>query len=117
MQSSPEYSEIRETFKRVKRLKSGDVDTKTPVSFNLSKKLNDNRRRNIHDYEEHIKNLASLQRRMGSIGSVNELTVFIISFFCSLTTGRKIRLTQYRTRACFLGRLGNLMGQPRLAPL
>jgi hypothetical protein len=24
-------------------------------------------------------------------------------------------LTQYRTRACFLGRPGNLMGQPRLA--
>lgn len=71
LQSSPEYSEVREAFKRVNQLKSGLVDNKKPKTYNLSKKLNDNRRRNMHDYEEHIKNLASLQRRLTSLGSVS----------------------------------------------
>ncbi len=57
---SPEYSEIRETFRRVNQIKRGAVDNQKPKTYNLSKKLNDNRRRNMHDFEEHIKNLASL---------------------------------------------------------
>jgi hypothetical protein len=44
--TSPEYSEIRETFKRVSQLKNGNVDNKKPVSYHMSKKLTENRRRN-----------------------------------------------------------------------
>ena len=51
---------MREAFKRVNQLKSGLVDNKKPKTYKLSKKLNENRRRNMHDFEEHIKNLASL---------------------------------------------------------
>lgn len=58
--TSSEYSEVRETFRRVQNLKKGGVDSKKPKSFHLSKKINENRRRNMFHFEEHIKNLASL---------------------------------------------------------
>jgi hypothetical protein len=70
---------VREAFKRVNQLKSGLVDNKKPKTYKLSKKLNENRRRNIHDFEEHIKNLASLQRRLTSLGSVIYSGLFYIS--------------------------------------
>ena len=67
---SPEYAEIRETYRRVHSVKKGGIDAKKPKCFHLSKKLTENRRRNMFHFEEHIKNLASLQRRLNSIGSV-----------------------------------------------
>jgi len=70
--NSPEYSEVREAFRRVNSLQKGSIDSKKPKTFHLSKKLNQNRRRNMHHFEEHIKNLASLQRRISSIGSIND---------------------------------------------
>lgn len=70
--SSGVYSEVRETFRRVQSLKKGAVDSKQPKSFHMSKKINENRRRNMFNFEEHIKNLASLQRRINSIGSIQD---------------------------------------------
>ena len=69
-QTAPEYAEIRETFKRLQNLKKGGVDHHKPKCFHLSNNLSKNRRRNMHDFEEHIKNLASLQRRIDAIGGV-----------------------------------------------
>jgi hypothetical protein len=90
----------------VKHLKNGDVDNKKPKSYNLSKKLNENRRRNMHDFEEHIKNLASLQRRINSIGTVR---ISPISYFYRYMTGRRTHLIQYLIPAYSLGRLVSLM--------
>ena len=56
------YSEVREAFKRVSNVKKGYVDHKAPNTLHLAKKLNQNRRRNKFHFEEHIKNLASLQQ-------------------------------------------------------
>ena len=44
--SSPEYSEIRETYRRIKSIKTAAIDNKKPSTYKLSKKINDNRRRN-----------------------------------------------------------------------
>jgi hypothetical protein len=71
---SPKYSEVRETFRRVKQIKQGDIDNSRPKTFQLAKKINENKRRNQHEFEEHIKNLAALQRRISSIGSVSFVT-------------------------------------------
>lgn len=57
---SPEYAEIRETFKRVRNVKRGGVDANAPKSLHLGEKINQNRRRYMFHFEEHIKNLASL---------------------------------------------------------
>ena len=76
---SPQYSEVREAFRRVKSVKQAEIDNRKPDTFKLSKKLRENRRRNQHEYEEHIKNLASLQRRISSIGSVRLNTCLIVS--------------------------------------
>ena len=68
---SPEFREVRETFRRASTCKGG-VDHRKPKSFHMSKKINENRRRNMFHFEEHIKNLASLQKRINSIGSVQD---------------------------------------------
>ena len=100
IRQSPEYSEVREAFKRVKQLKSGLVDNKKPNTYKLSKKLNENRRRNMHDFEEHIKNLASLQRRLTSLGSVSYLVYFTIY---RPKTGKRTPGTRLLTPAYSLG--------------
>jgi hypothetical protein len=100
IRQSPEYSEVREAFKRVKQLKSGLVDNKKPNTYKLSKKLNENRRRNMHDFEEHIKNLASLQRRLTSLGSVSYSVYFT---FNRPKTGKRIPGTRLLTPAYSLG--------------
>ena len=70
---SPEFEEQRYIFKRIKALKSGDIDTKEPETYHLSRKLTENRRASQFSNEEHIKNLASLHRRIQSIGSVSNI--------------------------------------------
>ena len=60
LQSSPEFSEVREAMRRVRNVTKGDTDHAKPNTYNLSKKLTQNRRRNMFHFEEHIKNLASL---------------------------------------------------------
>ena len=70
------FSEVREVFRRIKDVKNGSkydqgsaVDNKRPVSFKLSKKLTENRRQNQYEVTEHVKNLASLQRRLSSMNN------------------------------------------------
>ena len=106
IQQSPEYSEVREAFKRVKQLKSGLVDNKNPKTLKLSKKLNENRRRNMHDFEEHIKNLASLQRRLTSLGSVS---FWVYLTFQRHKIGKRTPGTRLLTPAYSLGERTSLM--------
>ena len=68
---SPEYSEMREAYRRVNGLKVAAVDNQSPKTFKMGKLITENRRNNSYALEEHIKNLASLQRRICDIGSVN----------------------------------------------
>ena len=109
IRQSPEYSEVREAFKRVKQLKSGLVDNKKPNTYKLSKKLNENRRRNMHDFEEHIKNLASLQRRLTSLGSVSNMVYFT---FHRLKTGKRTPGIRSLTPAYSLEELTSSMKTP-----
>lgn len=70
LKKDPDYAETRYAFKKIHSLKTGDIDTKPPRTFHLSSKLTENRRPSQFTSEEHIKNLASLHRRIKSIGSV-----------------------------------------------
>lgn len=65
---SPEFSEVRETFRRVYHAKGG-TDNKKPKTMKYRDSFLKYRKKNNHDLEEHYKNLSSLQRRLGHIGS------------------------------------------------
>ena len=68
------FSEQRETFKRVANIKSGGTDSSKPKTFAKSKALQRNRafNQNNHAQEEHLRNLAALQKRMNAVGSKQE---------------------------------------------
>ena len=74
-----EFSEVREAFRRVRGVSSGyeyrhegiSVDNLKPVTFKLSKKLTENRHPNQFALNEHVKNLASLQRRLSTVNNIN----------------------------------------------
>ena len=70
------FQEVKETFRRIRDVKTGltyelgqKVNNRKPETFSLSKKLNDNRRNNQFAVTEHVKNLASLQRRLSSLNN------------------------------------------------
>ena len=72
------FVEVREAFRKVQEIVSGrsyqhqgnSVDNKQPSSFKLAKKINANRRPNQYAITEHVKNLASLSRRLNSINNL-----------------------------------------------
>jgi hypothetical protein len=66
---SPEYTEVRETFRRAHIAKSG-TDSRKPKTMKYLDSFLKNKKRNTYELEEHYKNLTSLQRRLGHIGSV-----------------------------------------------
>ena len=66
---SPEFSEIRETFRRVHFVKGG-TDTNKPKTMKFRETFLKYKKKNNHDLEEHYKNLSSLQKRLGHLGSV-----------------------------------------------
>ena len=59
----------------------------------------------MHDFEEHIKNLASLQRRLTSLGCV---IIFFLSHF-RLKIGKRIPSTRLLILVSFLGGSMSLM--------
>eukprot|EP00357_Protocruzia_adherens_P030023 CAMPEP_0114992962 /NCGR_PEP_ID=MMETSP0216-20121206/12250_1 /TAXON_ID=223996 /ORGANISM="Protocruzia adherens, Strain Boccale" /LENGTH=151 /DNA_ID=CAMNT_0002356521 /DNA_START=29 /DNA_END=481 /DNA_ORIENTATION=+ len=64
-----DYGEVREAFRRVSVVKKG-LDNGKPKTFKMSKKLSQNRNRKPNfEQTEHMNNLASLQRRLGNLGS------------------------------------------------
>lgn len=73
-----QFSEIRETFRRVKEIQQGktylhvgsSVNNARPTSFKMAKKLAENRRPNQFAVTEHVKNLASLSRRLNSMNDL-----------------------------------------------
>ena len=72
------FTEVREMHKRIRDIQSGRtyeqgscfVNNKRPSSFKLSKKLNENRHPNQFLITEHVKNLASLSRRLSSVNNL-----------------------------------------------
>jgi hypothetical protein len=71
--NSPEFAEVRETFRRVYQVK-GDTDTKKPKTMKYRDSFLKYKKKNTYELDEHYKNLTSLQRRLGSIGSVSEFS-------------------------------------------
>jgi hypothetical protein len=68
---SHKFSEQRETFKRVANIKAGGVDHSEPTTFKLKAKLSENKKSkaSLFQHGEHLKNLASLHRRMNYVGT------------------------------------------------
>ena len=65
------FIEVREAFRRVKEIKQGvsytkgsSVNNTKPVSFSMTKKLTETKNNNHYAINEHIKNLAALQRHL-----------------------------------------------------
>jgi hypothetical protein len=71
--SSPVFAEQRETFKRIANVKTGYTDHGAPKSFTRAQKMSQNKRQKMftssYHQMEHMKNLASLNRRMNEVGS------------------------------------------------
>ena len=68
------FAEQRETFKRIANVKQGATDHKPPTTFKMAKKLQVNKQAKANNYqhETHLKNLASLQRRIQHVGSKHD---------------------------------------------
>ena len=70
---------MRETKRRIKDIQAGRtyehygsaVNNKKPETFALSKKLAEHRRPNQYVITEHVKNLASLQRRLQNLNDIS----------------------------------------------
>ena len=79
LQQQESFCEVREAFRRIRNIKMGrtylhegnSVNNRRPESFNLIKKLGDNRRPNTHVVSEHVRNLASLSRRLNSLNNLH----------------------------------------------
>ena len=79
MHQKEEFAEVKEAMRRVRDIKTGRnyhhagscVDRRKPETFALSKKLLENKRSNHFALNEHVSNLASLQRRLSSMGNVS----------------------------------------------
>jgi len=69
---NPNFGEVREAFKRVAGMKKGVTNSSKPKTYELGRKLSLNKKRNNFHMDEHLKNLASLQKRIGDLGSANE---------------------------------------------
>lgn len=48
------------------------VDNSKPKTYNLRKKLSQNKHPNDHELVEHLLNIASMQRRMANLGDLRE---------------------------------------------
>ena len=68
--NDPEFSEVRETFRRAYHAKSG-TDTKKPKTMKFLDTFLKNKKKYDYELDQHYRNLSSLQKRLGSIGSVN----------------------------------------------
>ena len=68
--NSPEFAEIRETYRRVYHAR-GTVDNNQPKTMKFLDTFLRHKKKNIYELEEHYKNLSSLQKRLGWIGSVS----------------------------------------------
>jgi len=55
-------------------LKNGDTDSSRPKTYGLIKRLTVNKKSKANHYEhnEHLKNLASLQKRLNNVGSKDD---------------------------------------------
>lgn len=74
LQQQDDFVEVRETFKRIRQVQAGtgkesSLNNKTPETFALVKKIAENRRPDQFAVTEHVKNLASLQRRIEGINN------------------------------------------------
>ena len=70
----PDFAEVRETFRRAFYAKSG-TDNKKPKTMKYRETFLKHKKKNLHELDEHYKNLTSLQRRLGSIGSVSSYPI------------------------------------------
>ena len=68
---SPNYAMVRATYQTIANMRGGHTDHKRPETYQLIKKLSKNKKPNKFHQTEHMKNLASLQRRISDIGNVN----------------------------------------------
>lgn len=75
---SPEFSEVRETFRRAYHAKSG-TDNRKPKTMKYLNTFLKNKKKNTYELDQHYKNLTSLQRRLADIGSVSLINKFVYS--------------------------------------
>ncbi len=64
---SPEFAQVRATYRTIAGLKKGSIDSTAPKTFALIRVLSANKKENNYRVVEHMRNLDSLQRRMGRI--------------------------------------------------
>ena len=64
---SPEFAQVRATYRTIASLHKGSIDSTAPKTFALIKALSINKKENRHHIVEHIKNIDSLQRRLNRI--------------------------------------------------
>lgn len=72
---NPEFNEVKYLKQKINDMRSTSqsvvIDNAKPRTFNLSKKLTENKQRNEHEIVEHLLNIASMQRRMANQGDVS----------------------------------------------
>ena len=66
LHKKPEIENVKELRRRLLDVRNREslFEESQPKTFKMSKQLTENRRRNEHELQEHIMNLAALQRRI-----------------------------------------------------
>jgi len=67
---SPEFANVRATYRAISTIRRGNVDSNVPRSYNLIKKLSVNRKTKKKDFDgvvDHLQNIQNLQQRLERI--------------------------------------------------
>ncbi len=64
---SPEFANVRATYRAISTLRKGGIDSNAPKTFSLIRTLSTNRKTRQRNMTEHLQNIQSLQRRMERI--------------------------------------------------